>query len=59
MNNKEDEKTQESAVQEQEQPATQETELEKIMKENAKKKAELAKRRAEDNKTVLKSYRIK
>lgn len=51
VNNK-DKKTQEES--------TEETlSFEEIMKQNEKKKAEMAKKRAEANKAVLRSYRIK
>lgn len=40
-------------------PSQEALSLEDIMKQNEKKKAELAKKRAEANKTILKSYRIK
>lgn len=46
-------------MEKQKETLAEETELEKIMKENARKKEEQAKKRAEDNKHVLKSYRIK
>lgn len=40
--------------------STEETlSFEEIMKQNEKKKAEMAKKRAEANKAVLRSYRIK